>query len=122
MTPNPRLRRSRSTFASNMAVNGVVCDVKKKKQNGKYVLSEINGKQSVLSEHLKNGQLLETKISNGAIPKKKPERSKESFEEVPLYTAVMTYLGFYLLMFLGYLNQLLFTPKVAREQNRDVST
>ena len=62
----------------------------------------------------------EAKISNGGIPKKKPERSKESFEEVPLYTAVMTYLGFYLLMFLGYLNQLLFTPKVAREQNREV--
>jgi hypothetical protein len=34
----------------------------------------------------------------------------------------MTYLGFYLLMFLGYINQLFFTPKVARERNRDVST
>jgi hypothetical protein len=54
-------------------------------------------------------------------PKKKPVRSKESFEEVPLYTAVMTYLGFYLLMFLGYLNQLFFTPEVAIEKNREVS-
>lgn len=49
----------------------------------------------------------------------KSKRSKESFEEVPLYTAVMTYLGFYMLMFLGYLNQLLFTPKVATEKHRD---
>jgi hypothetical protein len=61
------------------------------------------------------------KNSNGVPQKKKPERSKESFEEVPLYTAVMTYLGFYLLMFLGYMNQLFFTPKVAMEKNRDVS-
>jgi hypothetical protein len=61
------------------------------------------------------------KDSNGRPPKKKPERSKESFEEVPLYTAVMTYLGFYLLMFLGYMNQLFFTPNVALEKNRDVS-
>jgi serine palmitoyltransferase len=33
----------------------------------------------------------------------------------------MTYLGFYLLMFLGYINQLFFVPKVAMEKNRDVS-
>jgi serine palmitoyltransferase len=33
----------------------------------------------------------------------------------------MTYLGFYLLMFLGYINQLFFIPKVAKEKNRDVS-
>jgi hypothetical protein len=65
--------------------------------------------------------LQETKDSNGRPPKKKPDRSKESFEEVPLYTAVMTYLGFYLLMFLGYINQLFFSPKVAMEKNRDVS-
>jgi hypothetical protein len=34
----------------------------------------------------------------------------------------MTYLGFYLLVFLGYINQLFFPPKVALERNRDVST
>ncbi|TMW54816.1 hypothetical protein DOY81_000049 [Sarcophaga bullata] len=44
---------------------------------------------------------------------------KTSFEEVPLHTACFTYLGFYLLMILGYLNQLLFVPKVAKEENRD---
>jgi hypothetical protein len=65
--------------------------------------------------------LLQEAKSNNGSQKKKPERSKESFEAVPLYTAMMTYLGFYLLMFLGYINQLFFTPKVAMERNRDVS-
>ncbi|XP_075226049.1 serine palmitoyltransferase long chain base subunit [Lycorma delicatula] len=52
--------------------------------------------------------------------KKRIKRSKESFEEVPLYTAVVTYIGFYMLMFLGYLNQLFFSPKkVASEKNRE---
>ena len=57
MTPNPRLRRSRSTFASNMAVNGVLCTQKRINENGKCVLNEVNGKQSLLSEHIKNGQI-----------------------------------------------------------------
>ncbi|XP_026463596.1 serine palmitoyltransferase 2-like isoform X1 [Ctenocephalides felis] len=47
-----------------------------------------------------------------------PHRLKESFEHVPLHTACLTYLGFYLLMILGFLNQLFFTPKVATEKNR----
>lgn len=47
--------------------------------------------------------------------------SEESFEEVPLVTACLTYMGFYLLMILGYVNQLFFTPNVATEKNRDVS-
>lgn len=57
------------------------------------------------------------------IPKnhhyKEVHESKESFEEVPLITACLTYLGFYLLMIIGYLNQLFFVPKVATEKNRD---
>lgn len=47
-------------------------------------------------------------------------RSKESFESIPLLAACLTYLGFYFLMLLGFLNQLLFTPKVATEKNRQV--
>lgn len=46
--------------------------------------------------------------------------SKESFEPIPLLAACLTYLGFYFLMLLGFLNQLLFTPKVATEKNRQV--
>ncbi len=45
--------------------------------------------------------------------------TKESFEDVPLATACLTYLGFYLLMILGFINKLLFTPNVATEKNRD---
>lgn len=44
---------------------------------------------------------------------------KTSFEDVPLHTACLTYLGFYLLMILGYINQLLFVPKVASEKCRE---
>lgn len=47
------------------------------------------------------------------------DSSKESFEEVPLITACLTYLGFYLLMILGYVNQLFFIPNVATEKHRD---
>uniref|UniRef100_A0A0A9YLX6 serine C-palmitoyltransferase n=1 Tax=Lygus hesperus TaxID=30085 RepID=A0A0A9YLX6_LYGHE len=57
---------------------------------------------------------------NGKLPKLK--RAKESFEQVPIYTAIMTYLGFYILMFLGYVNQMFFVPKVAREINREQYT
>lgn len=64
--------------------------------------------------------LQENGFANGI--KKQYRKSKESFEEVPLYTAVMTFIGFYMLMFLGYLNQLCFSPKkVAAEKNREVS-
>ncbi|XP_021929475.1 serine palmitoyltransferase 2 isoform X1 [Zootermopsis nevadensis] len=119
MTPNPRLRRSRYIFASNMAANGAVCSSKTKLQDGRCVVKEVNGVRNIFSEQVEYSKLLETKDSNGVPPKKKPVRSKESFEEVPLYTAVMTYLGFYLLMFLGYFNQLFFTPKVAMEKNRE---
>ncbi|KAJ8674239.1 hypothetical protein QAD02_005501 [Eretmocerus hayati] len=43
---------------------------------------------------------------------------RESFEKVPFFTAVFTHFGFYILMFLGYINQLLFAPIVAKEQGR----
>ncbi|XP_078052716.1 serine palmitoyltransferase long chain base subunit [Augochlora pura] len=46
-------------------------------------------------------------------------RSKDSFERVPFITAALTHLGFYILMFLGFINQLFFTPKVAKEYNRE---
>lgn len=49
------------------------------------------------------------------------EGPKESFEDVPLITALLTYFGFYVLMLMGTINKMLFTPKVAREQNREVS-
>lgn len=50
---------------------------------------------------------------------KATRNSKESFEEAPLITACLTYLGFYLLMLIGYINQFFFVPKVAAEKHRD---
>lgn len=44
-----------------------------------------------------------------------------SFEKCSLLTAALTHLGLYLLMFLGFVNQLLYKPKVATERNREVS-
>ncbi|CAB0003214.1 unnamed protein product [Nesidiocoris tenuis] len=67
-----------------------------------------NGLVSGPANSLHNGHLSSTE-----------QKGKTSFEQVPLYTAVMTYLGFYILMFLGYVNQLFFSPKVACEQNRE---
>ncbi|CAG9578062.1 unnamed protein product [Danaus chrysippus] len=42
-----------------------------------------------------------------------------SFEKCSLMTAALTHVGMYLLMFLGFVNQLLFKPKVATERNRE---
>lgn len=51
----------------------------------------------------------------------KHDKPKESFEPIPMLVACLTYMGFYFLMLLGFLNQLLFAPKVAKERNREVS-
>lgn len=48
------------------------------------------------------------------------EGTKESFEDVPFITACLTYIGFYVLIILGYVNQFFFVPKVATEKNRNV--
>ncbi|XP_048480293.1 serine palmitoyltransferase 2 [Plutella xylostella] len=40
-------------------------------------------------------------------------------DEGSMVTVALTQIGFLILMILGYLNQLLFTPKVARERNRE---
>ncbi|XP_072939222.1 serine palmitoyltransferase 2 isoform X2 [Epargyreus clarus] len=42
-----------------------------------------------------------------------------SFEKCSLLTAVLTHAGLYILMFLGFVNQLFFKPKVATERNRE---
>ncbi|XP_063240412.1 serine palmitoyltransferase 2 [Bacillus rossius redtenbacheri] len=94
-----------------MASNGVV---KRKHLNGKSTSNGEKHSESIVAannEGINDGNVLKHEA--------KKRRSKESFEPVPLYTAVMTYLGFYLLMFLGYFNQLFFTPKVAKERNRE---
>lgn len=59
--------------------------------------------------------------SLSAGKKQQHDKPKESFEPIPLLVACLTYLGFQFLMLLGFLNQLIFPPKVAIERNREVS-
>ncbi|CAK1549302.1 unnamed protein product [Leptosia nina] len=42
-----------------------------------------------------------------------------SFEKCSIFTAALTHAGLYILMFLGFINQLLFKPNVATERNRE---
>lgn len=95
-----------------------------------------NSQYNILSINFNRIALLQ--IANGTLPNgfdykqssnEKLEKSlhpltsdkKQSYEEIPLHTACLTYLGFYLLMFLGYINRIFFTPKIATEKNREVS-
>uniref|UniRef100_V5G047 serine C-palmitoyltransferase n=1 Tax=Anoplophora glabripennis TaxID=217634 RepID=V5G047_ANOGL len=49
----------------------------------------------------------------------KTREIKESFEPPTLIVAALTQISFYILMFLGYLSQALFPPKIVKEKNRD---
>lgn len=49
----------------------------------------------------------------------KTREIKESMEPPRLFTAALTQISFYILMFLGYLSQALFPPKIAKEKNRE---
>lgn len=49
----------------------------------------------------------------------KTREIKESFEPPTLIVAALTQISFYILMFLGYLSQALFPPKLVKEKNRD---
>ncbi|XP_037814232.1 serine palmitoyltransferase 2-like [Lucilia sericata] len=97
------------------------------KANGRVVTMNGNGIKSNGYFPLKNGGTTTTEYGVASKPSAAERKltpaeehfKKTSFEEVPLHTACFTYLGFYLLMILGYLNQLLFVPKVAKEENRE---
>lgn len=97
-----------------MKANGTKTSKNEKKEmNGK---NSTNGQNEHANGFKTSGKRNPVHLQNG-ISKKKI--SKESFEQVPIYTALMTYLGFYILMFLGYINQLFFTPTVATEKDRE---
>ncbi|CAH2075837.1 unnamed protein product, partial [Iphiclides podalirius] len=79
----------------------------------------------------KNGYLKTANINNGVVKMggnyaglppmdwSQYDTFPGSFEKCSLLTAVLTHLGLYVLMFLGFVNQLLFKPKVATERNRE---
>ncbi|GLV39974.1 lace [Carabus blaptoides fortunei] len=76
-----------------------------------------NGYKNGYTKHYANGHIQSSK--QNAYEDKYGRIIKESFEPPPFLTACLTYFGFYILMFLGYMNQVFFVPKVATERNRD---
>ncbi|XP_065217801.1 serine palmitoyltransferase 2-like isoform X2 [Planococcus citri] len=62
---------------------------------------------------VKNNNNINNNINNNTY------QINESFEKIPFYVAILAYIGFYVLLFLGYLNQFLFPPVVAKEKNRE---
>lgn len=63
-----------------------------------------------------------TQVEGGGLPKidwSKYDTFPGSFEKCSLLTAVLTHVGLYVLMFLGFVNQLIFKPKAATEKNRE---
>ncbi|CAB3250870.1 unnamed protein product [Arctia plantaginis] len=107
----------------------VVNSINKEECNGKEK-KLLNGK---IINH-KNGYLNSKNTSNGVnksrldeegpriIPKmdwSEYDTMRGSFEKCSLLTAVLTNLGLYILMFLGFVNQILFKPNVATEKNRE---
>ncbi|XP_068907421.1 serine palmitoyltransferase 2 [Tenebrio molitor] len=96
----------------------------------------INKKNGYTRGALQNGHVLASSdeectiknmkgpIKNGYIktsekPAQKSRILKESFEPPTLLTSALTHISFYILMFLGYLSQALFPPKIVKEKNRD---
>nr|CAI5818879.1 unnamed protein product [Callosobruchus analis] len=79
------------------------------------------------TQHLKkrNGYCQEKYLNGHTLghkkvePQKRSREVKEHFEPPTLIVAIMTHISFYILMFLGYLSQTLFPPKVIKEKNRD---
>ncbi|XP_055853741.1 serine palmitoyltransferase 2 [Episyrphus balteatus] len=114
-----RLNGYKSTTNTN---NGTI-------SNGNFAITNGNVKSKTpssiaITQTVPNGKVYNkeenTQQSKGEIGfYDDPYRSKTSFEEVPLHTACLTYLGFYLLMILGYINQLMCAPKIAKEENRE---
>lgn len=47
---------------------------------------------------------------------------EEPNQKMSFYTSIMASLGFYFLIFIGLINHVIFTPKVASEKNREVKT
>ena len=106
-------------FRSTDGTISGACQLQKLGRRDKHTLSTVNGKANGVAVKKTNGHV--PVVCNGTVQSKTEKEfpgSKESFEEVPLFTAVTTYMGFYLLVVLGYLNQFLFAPPVAKERNR----
>ncbi|XP_060803839.1 serine palmitoyltransferase 3 [Amyelois transitella] len=93
-------------------------------------IPKLNGKTQLHKNGYSNGSLLghgTGKMVNKNEESKPPppmdwskyDTFPGTFEKCSLMTLVLTHIGLYILMFLGFINQLLFKPKVATEKNRE---
>ncbi|XP_049868149.1 serine palmitoyltransferase 2 [Pectinophora gossypiella] len=114
-------------YSKNNSCNKIQeCNIKEEKL--------LNGKNN----HQSNGYVRSTLLTNGVakesyeeempwdgrgpVPRMQWARYDTwpgSFEKCSLLTAALTHLGLYILMMLGFLNQLLFKPRGAVERNRE---
>ncbi|KAI4462744.1 class ii aminotransferase/8-amino-7-oxononanoate synthase [Holotrichia oblita] len=87
-----------------------------------------NGKVACRFKNHLNGHVLSSSSDEDSKSKRnvlvnghlqRPRVINESFEPPSFLTSCLTQLGFYILMFLGYISQAIFPPKVAKEENRD---
>ncbi|XP_044001441.1 serine palmitoyltransferase 2-like [Aphidius gifuensis] len=71
-------------------------------------------------QHHHHHRLGQQNITNNIENKNLHDKNdKESFENITLLTKFLTHFGFYILMFLGFINHLLFKPKISNEKNRE---
>nr|XP_022911093.1 serine palmitoyltransferase 2 [Onthophagus taurus] len=81
--------------------------------------SHLNGHVLTSSSDEDSRKLKGKLLQNGVDKFKKTRAIKESFEHPSIFAKILTQLGFYILMFLGYISQALFPPKIAVEKNRE---
>ncbi|CAD0199623.1 unnamed protein product [Chrysodeixis includens] len=117
-----------AAVVANGRVNASKSNIQMKQEYNGSEEKLLNGKKA----NHKNGYVKSTLLSNsdtkkcgsegGGVPLmdwSQYDTFIGSFEKCTLLTAALTHLGLYILMFLGFVNQLLFKPKVATEKNRE---
>nr|XP_026501555.1 serine palmitoyltransferase 2 [Vanessa tameamea] len=104
------------------ASENIKCDNSDKNiENGK-VHHSLNGYEKSKLKHTSNGFNKMATFDRESAPWmdwSQHDIFPGSFEKCSLLTAALTHFGLYILMFLGFVNQLLFKPKVATERNRE---
>ncbi|XP_018327375.1 serine palmitoyltransferase 2 [Agrilus planipennis] len=83
---------------------------------------ESNGRILVEDGTLKanrNTTITPTNITKLSVIESDKFKLKESFEKPSLIITAIIHISFYILMFLGYLSQMLFPPKVVKEKSRE---
>ncbi|KAL4715336.1 hypothetical protein ACJJTC_015107 [Scirpophaga incertulas] len=105
-------------------LNNLITHNESKTTNLKFMNGKANGISNGYNKPPVHDTVIKTETKYTGLP---PLMDWSQFEDVApcesvyssLLTALLTHLGLYILMILGFVNQLLFTPKVATEKNRE---